>query len=75
MDNKHLSDDQVVRCAESIIISGSVNFSNEIRNHLEYCMTCSVQVQVKIDILKAEYKKMIYKNLSGSSLNFGLFGK
>jgi len=75
MDNKHLSDDQVARCAESIIIKGSVNFSNEIRNHIEHCMTCSVQVQVKIDQLKVDYKKLIYKNLVGSSLNFGLFGK
>lgn len=66
MINKHLSDDQVARSAESIIINGSVNFSNSIRKHLDYCMTCSLEVQVKVDDLKTVYKDQICSNLSRS---------
>lgn len=66
MINKHLSDDQVARCAESIILNGTVNFSNSIQTHMEYCMTCSLEVQVKIDSLKTIYKDQICSNLSRS---------
>jgi len=75
MGNKHLSDELIARCAESLIMTGSVNFSDKIQEHLDKCMTCSVQVQVKVDEFKANYQKRIYNNLVGSSLSFGMIGK
>ena len=64
MENKHLSDSQIARSAESLIINESVNFSNSVKKHLDQCMTCSVQVQVKLDSLNAKYKDRISNNLS-----------
>ncbi len=75
MGNKHLSDDTIARCAESLIMTGTVSFSKSVKEHLDYCMTCSVQVQVKIDQLKASYQERIYNNLVGTSLSFGMIGK
>ncbi len=64
MDNKHLSDEQIARCAESLIVNDSINFSESIKNHLEDCIGCSVQVQVRLDSLKAIHKDQICYNLS-----------
>ena len=64
MGTKHLSNDQIARSAESIILNGSVNFSTLIKNHLEECMSCSVQVQVKLDSLNTKYRDRINDNLT-----------
>ena len=75
MTHTHLNDDQVARCAESIILTGSVNFSKQLSDHLESCMTCSVEVQVKVDQLREKYRKRINKRLANISFNPGRYGK
>ena len=75
MGNNHLNDELIARCAESIIMTGSVNFSKQVQEHFRTCMTCSVAVQVKLDEMKDDYKKKIYNNLVGSSLCFNIVGK
>jgi hypothetical protein len=76
MGNTHLSDEQVTRCAESIIINDFVNFSNEIKNHLNKCKVCALKVQEKTDLLQKKYKNKMYRNLSmvkKSQIHFGLW--
>jgi len=75
MKHTHLSNEQVKRCAESIILTGSVNFSKQLNDHLESCMTCSVEVQVRVDQLRENYRKRINKRLTNVSFNPGRYGK
>jgi hypothetical protein len=64
MSTSHLTEDQVIRCAEALIFKEHIHFSETLQAHVKQCKVCAIRVQDKMDTLEKEQNKTIYQNLS-----------
>jgi hypothetical protein len=64
MSTSHLTEDQVIRCAEALIFKDHIHFSETLQAHIDKCKVCAIRVQDKLDALEKEQNKTIYQNLS-----------
>jgi Cdc6-like AAA superfamily ATPase len=69
MSTSHLTEDQVIRCAEALIFKEQIHFSDTLQAHVDKCKVCAIRVQDKMDALEKEQHKSIYQNLSMLSKN------
>ena len=69
---QHLNDLQVRRCAESLILNDTVNYSHSVREHLKVCKVCKMRVDATVDVLEKEHRYSTYHNLQNHHNNVAL---